>query len=84
MSYDSPYAWVVVCKNKRFHNRANIFFGHKIPLAETDAFSSPPALGGKFSVCCDECGQEYSYKLKELVKIEFDLPAGFTPHPLFV
>jgi hypothetical protein len=84
MSYDSPYAWVVVCKNRKFHNRKNVFFGHKIPLAETDAFSPPPTLAEGFPVCCDECGQEYSYRLKELVRIELDLPDGFTPHPFFV
>jgi len=83
MSYDDPYAWVVTCKNKKFHNRNNIFFGHKIPLGETDAFSPPPALEGAFSVRCDECGQEYSYNAKDLARIELALPAGFTPHPFF-
>jgi len=84
MSYDAPYAWVVVCKNNKVHHRHNVFFGHKIPLGETDTFSPPPALERTFPVCCDECGQEYSYKPKELLRIEFDLPDGFTPHPSFV
>lgn len=83
MSYDSPYAWVVVCKNKKFHSRDNTFFGYKIPLAETDAFSPPPALQQNFSVRCDKCGQDYSYDAKDVVRLEFDLPSGFTPHPLF-
>jgi hypothetical protein len=84
MSYDSPCVWVVLCKNHKFHHRHNVFFGHKIPLGETDAISPPPALDGRFEVRCDECGQEYSYKPKELVRVELDLPDSFTPHPLFV
>jgi sensor histidine kinase YesM len=30
-------------------------------------------------VLCDACGQEYSCNPKELVRIEFTLPDGFTP-----
>lgn len=83
MSYDSPYVWVVVCKNHRFHHRNNLFFGHKIPLGETDGISPPPVSDGRFDVRCDECGEQYSYKPKELVRVELDLPESFTPHPLF-
>jgi hypothetical protein len=83
MSYESPYAWVVLCKNRRFHHRSNVFFDHKIPLGETDAISPPPALDGGFRVRCDECGEEYSYKPKELMRVEIDLPTSFMPHPLF-
>lgn len=83
MSYDSPYVWVVVCKNHRFHNRSNVFFGHKIPLGPTDWVSPPPALDGLFDVRCDECGEQYSYKPKELMRIEMDLPEEFSPHPFF-
>jgi hypothetical protein len=42
MSFDSQYAWVVFCKNHKFHKRQNLFFGHKIPLGEADAFLPPP------------------------------------------
>jgi hypothetical protein len=84
MSYDSQYVWVVVCKNRRFHARANLFFGHKIPLGETDSVMPPPVLDRSFDVRCDECGQQYSYKPKELVRIELDLPDSFAPHPLFI
>jgi len=37
-AWDNPtYCWVVVCKNIKFHKHENMMFGHKIPLAETDA-----------------------------------------------
>ncbi len=83
MGYDRNYVWVVVCKNHIFHNRHNVFFGHKIPLSETDAVEDPPALKTEFSVRCDECGKEYSYKPKELLRVEMELPDSFAPHPLF-
>ena len=83
MSYDSPYVWVVRCKNRRFHHRTNTLFDHKIPLGETDAFSPPPPLAGPFEARCDDCREQYSYKPQELVRMEMDLPASFTPHPLF-
>ena len=79
----SQYFWVVLCKNHRFHRHQNFFFAHKIPLAETDAFLPPPALNGNLRVRCDDCGQEYSYKPKELVRIQLEYPESFTPHPLF-
>jgi hypothetical protein len=77
------YYWVVLCKNHRFHKRQNLFFAHKIPLAETDAFLPPPVLNGSVKVRCDECGQAYSYEAKELVRIQLECPASFAPHPLF-
>jgi len=58
-------------------------FGHKIPLGETDAVSPPPALTGAFSARCDECGEEHEYKPDEVLRAELELPASFTPHPLF-
>jgi hypothetical protein len=83
MSYDSPYAWIVVCKNEKFHRRDNAFFGYKIALAETDPFASPPSFEGTFRARCDKCGQEYAYNHHELMKLELDLPGDFKPHPLF-
>lgn len=80
---DREYFWVVLCKNHRYHKQQNLFFGHKIPLAETDAFLPPPELNGALTVRCDDCGEEYSYEPKELVRIELECPASFTPHPLF-
>ena len=80
---NASYCWVVICKNKRFHQHTNVMFGHKIPLGETDAVSSPPALSGAFAVRCDECGEEHDYKPKEVLRFELELPASFTPHPLF-
>lgn len=74
MGETGQYFWVVLCKNHRFHKRQNLFFAHKIPLAETDAFLPPPALSGELKVRCDDCGQEYSYEPKELVRIELEYP----------
>jgi hypothetical protein len=39
--WESPnYYWVVICKNTKAHQSESLLFGHKIPLAETDAFES--------------------------------------------
>jgi hypothetical protein len=83
MSFDSQYVWVVVCKNQRFHKRQNLFFGHKIPLGETDSVMPPPALDDLIRVRCDDCGQEYAYHPKDLVRMELELPDTFAPHPFF-
>lgn len=80
---DTEYFWVVLCKNHRFHKQQNLFFAHKIPLAETNAFLPPPALDSALNVRCDQCGEEYSYQPKELVRMELEVPLSFTPHPLF-
>lgn len=77
------YCWVVICKNRWFHYRQILFYGHKIPLSETDAITPPPALDGPFTVRCDNCGKEYSYAPSEVVRFELELPQSFTPHPLF-
>ncbi len=83
MAFDAPYVWAVICKNQRFHARQNRFFGHKIALGETDAIMPPPAMDSLLAVRCDECGQEYAYHPKDLVRIELELPDSFTPHPFF-
>ena len=57
-------------------------FGHKIPLAETDAFEPVP-VSGPFYVRCDECGVEHSYEPEEVMRIEMELPESFTTHPRF-
>ena len=80
---DSSYFWVVLCKNHWFHARKNLFFRHRIPLAETDAFTSRPPVDRSFRVRCDECGKEYVYKLSEVLRIEQEPPESFVPHPLF-
>ncbi len=79
---NSNYCWVVICKNGKAHNSENMMFGRKIPLAETDSFESLP-VSGPFLVQCDECGQEHSYEPKDVVRLEFELPDGFTTHPRF-
>jgi hypothetical protein len=78
----SAYAWVVICKNSKAHRAANVNAGHKIPLAETDEYASPPKVRS-FGVTCDECGKEYSYEVEEVLRLEMDLPPDFKPHPPF-
>lgn len=78
-----PYCWVVVCKNRKFHNQQNIYSGHKIPLSETDEFASPPDVGF-FTVRCDECGSEQSYRPEDLMRFKMTLPPDFKTHPLFL
>lgn len=80
---DTNYCWVVPCKNYWFHMRRNLFFRHRIPLAETDAFARLPALDERFLVRCDECGKTYVYKPSAVLRFEQELPEAFTPHPLF-
>lgn len=58
-------------------------FGHRIPLGETDAFSPLTSIGDVCHVRCDKCGEEHSYKPKEILRVEQTLPESFTPHPLF-
>lgn len=83
MAYDTQYYWVVLCKNHRFHKKQNIFFGHTIPLGETDSFVPPPSFDGKLKVRCDNCGEEYLYEPKDILRTELEPPARFVPHPLF-
>ena len=67
----------------KIHRHVNVNAGHKIPLAETDAFSPPPAINGPFTVRCDACGNEYVYGPDEVLRLEMELSASFKPHPLF-
>jgi hypothetical protein len=80
---DSSYFWLVLCKNHWFHIRHNLFFRHKILLAETDAFTSRPPVNRPFKVRCDECKKEYLYKPSEVLRVEHEPPESFAPHPLF-
>lgn len=80
---DSNYCWVVLCKNHWFHVRQNFLFRHKIPLAETDAVDPLPALPEHFTVRCDECRRTYTYKPKDVRRVERELPESFKPHTLF-
>jgi hypothetical protein len=86
MSESKQYFWVVLCKNHRFHKQQNLFFGHKIPLGETDPYVPPPDLDDGVSVRCDQCGHEYQYAPDEVVRLELDPTDldSFKPHPLFV
>ena len=80
---DRQYFWVVVCKNKHFHEHQNIWFGHRILLGETDSFCSLPIAEPRISVRCDACGKEYDYKQSEILKFESDPVPSFVEHPLF-
>jgi hypothetical protein len=80
---DANYCWVVLCKNHWFHIRQNLFFRHKIPLAETDAVAPLPFIGKPFAVRCDECGKTYTYKPKDVLRFELEVTGSFKPHPLF-
>ena len=80
---DVNYCWVVLCKNRWFHVRQNLFFRHRIPLAPTDAVAALPTLGDRFTVRCDECGKAYSYRPSEVRRFEQEFPESFKPHPLF-
>jgi hypothetical protein len=82
MWVDSHYCWVVLCKNHWFHLQQNLFFRHRIPLAETDPVTPLPTLEGRIRVRCDDCHKEYFYKPSEVLKSELELPASYTPHPL--
>jgi hypothetical protein len=56
-------------------------FGHKIPLRETHPYESPPPLDGPFTAYCDECGKEYSYEPRDVLRFEFELHALFELAP---
>ena len=78
----TEYFWVVLCKNRGVHNKYNLFSSHAIPLAEADEVSSSPQVGA-FTVRCDDCGEEYTYQAKDVLRAELEDPGLFTPHPLF-
>jgi hypothetical protein len=77
------YCWVVICKNHHFHNRENLFSGHRIILGETDAYSPRPDFDMDLTVRCDECGKKYVYKPKEVLRAQLNEAVEFQPHPLF-
>ncbi len=83
MWVDSYYCWVVLCKNHWYHFRQNLFFRHRIPLAETDALAPRPSIDHHFRVRCDDCGKEYIYKPSDVLRFEQQVPDSFVPHPLF-
>jgi len=83
VQYTADYFWVVVCKNHRFHHKGNTGYEHRVLLGETDAFAPLPMLPEKITVRCDVCGEEYSYKIKEVMRYEVQIPDAFVPRPLF-
>src|SRR5215475_9084340 len=79
MEYSLDYFWVVVCKNSRFHHKGNTGYEHKILLGEADAYATRPMLPEKIEIRCDRCGEEYSYKQKEVMRDEVQVPESFVP-----
>lgn len=80
---DKQHFWVVVCKNRKFHERQSFWAGYKIFLAETDAYSPLPALPPKINIHCDSCHKVFEYSPKEVLRFEADQVAAFDEHPLF-
>lgn len=80
---DCSYCWVVVCKNHWFHRKGNPFNVYRIPLGETDAVSTRPAINQHFVAQCDKCFREYVYKPSDVLRWEMEPPSSFVPHPLF-
>lgn len=80
---DSQYCWVVFCKNRWFHLRRNIFYRHRITLAETDAVAPLPPPGDCFTVRCDVCKRDNLYSSSDILRYEQEVPEPFTHHPLF-
>ena len=80
---DKQYFWVVICKNRHFHEHQNIWFGHRILLGETDSISDLPIIAPRIVVRCDACDKEYEYTRKEIPKYESDPVDSFVEHPLF-
>lgn len=78
----TEYYWVVLCKNRGIHNKYNLFSRHAIPLGETDEVCPLPQMG-TFLVRCDDCRQENSYSMKDVLRAQLDSLTSFTPHPLF-
>ena len=75
------YYWVVLCKNHHYHLKQSQAAGHQILLGETDGVSPPPHLELDFKVRCDDCGKDYSYSPRELLRYETKPPASFLAHP---
>jgi hypothetical protein len=80
---NEQYVWVVICKNHKYHDKQNMFSGHKIPLGETDQYAPPPEIDFRMTVRCDECGEEHQYDPADMVRFQMEIPSDFKPHPLF-
>lgn len=83
MEYATDYFWVVICKNHRFHHKSNTSYEHRIILGEADAFTPMPMLTDQVKVRCDKCGEEYSYRPKDVLRAEMEVPNAYVAHPLF-
>lgn len=77
------YFWVVLCKNRGFHNKYNFSSSYAIPLGETNEISGRPQVGS-FTVRCDDCREEHTYYTKDVLRAEIERPVSFLTHPLFL
>jgi hypothetical protein len=68
------YYWVVLCKNHPYHRKQSLAAGHPILLGETDCVSPPPDLEMNFLVTCDDCGKEFTYNPRELLRHQTEPP----------
>lgn len=81
---DKEYYWVVICRNRHFHEQHQSFWaGYKIFLGATDSYSPLPINQPRITVKCDSCGKEYEYNRKEIMRFESDPVDSFVEHPLF-
>jgi hypothetical protein len=80
---NNEYYWIVLCKNQHYHLKQSQAAGHPILLGETDSVSPPPHFEMNFEVTCDDCGKEYTYSPRQLLRYETEPPASFSAHPLF-
>ena len=80
---NGEYYWIVLCKNQHYHRKQSLAAIHPILLGETDSVSPLPPLKKTFLVTCDDCGTEYKYSPREILRYETEPPASFLAHPLF-
>jgi len=80
----NQYYWAVLCKNRWFHRRQNLFVDHKILLGETDPYQPLPEFSAGLSIRCDDCGREYPYAVSDVVRVQLEPPDSFSPHPFFL
>ena len=80
---NGEYYWIVLCKNNHYHRKQSLAARHPILLGETDSVSPLPQLEKTFLVTCDDCGTEYKYSPREILRYDTEPPASFLAHPLF-
>jgi hypothetical protein len=91
---DSRYFWVVHCKNHWFHLRKNLFFRHRIPLAETDAITLLPlsiaalrpdaiSVARSISISPQKCSGSSKNPLSHSLHIRYSVMKKLPGNPCF-